>query len=280
MFVQIAFVASALFPLVSAVPLPTFSIMAALTVIPNLSSNCSTAVQNVLMNPDASCLNAAALISLASATTGASVVPIVDSWAQGMCRVLPCSSNFMFSMADNISTHCLADINSVASKYALSPYGEEDVRAGIQAFYPTMRNITCLKDITSTPAQFCPTQLLTELQSKVGTIEASNLFTVFQDATPVLTAPNNNIACSACTQVAYSMLNTTFPVFVDEQKITQELDGICSAGRTGFTDNAKSALLLTNVTETALKPKSGAMRLSMTGPAVVVTIATLIGFLV
>jgi len=252
MFKQIALVAT----IVSA----TFVAASSIT-IPNVSSQCSNAVGDILASPQASCLNAGALLNLAI-SPNTSIVSSIDSWAQGMCTVSACSSSDLTAIMNNFTSGCLTDINNALSGFSLGSISASSIQSAVSTYYAPARQIACLKDNSAN--QLCVTQTLNNIQSLLGTLSLSNYMSVFQQAMSLTQVPAN-ITCTSCVQATYVTLRTDFPSQVSQYGITTELNSVCPAG---FTDGSTPS----TVSEIAVN-KNGAMRGSITGGAVMLVAA-------
>jgi len=226
--------------------------------IPNVSKSCSDALGNVLISPQAACLNAGSLVNLAL-DPSASIVSVVDSWAQGMCAVPACASSDLTAIVKNVTDGCLSDINTATATMALPALTADQVQAAVAQYYPTARNIACLKDNSAN--SLCVTQTLNNVQGLLGTLSINNAMADVQKALTLTSVPTN-ITCTDCIQAAYVQLRTAFPDQVSQYGLTTELNTICPSGFTSGTTPS-------TVSEVAVSTKkNGAMRASMAGGAV------------
>jgi len=231
--------------------------------IPNVSQKCSTALGNVLVSPQAACLNAGSLVNLAI-SPNSSIVSVIDSWAQGMCNVPACATANLTAIVNNVTAGCLDDINSATAVYNLPEITADQIQSQVAQYYPAFRNIACLKDNSAN--KLCVTQTLGNVEGLLGTLSLSNIMSDVQKAESLTSVPTN-IICTDCVQAAYVQLRTAFPDQVKQFDITSALDTVCPSG---FTSGSSPS----SVSEVAVSAKkSGAMRASMAGGAVMVVAA-------
>jgi len=238
----------------------TFGVLASATsiTIPGVSAGCSTALGNVLISPQAACLNVGSLVNLAL-DANASIVSVIDSWAQGMCAVPACASADLTAIVKNVTDGCLSDINTATATMSLPSVTADQVQAAVASYYPTVRNIACLKDNSAN--SLCVTQTLNNVQGLLGTLSLNNAMNDLMKAETLTSIPTN-ITCTDCIQAAYVQVRTAFPDLVSESGLTTELNSICPSG---FTSGSTPS----TVSEVAVSTKkNGAMRASMTGGAI------------
>jgi len=227
--------------------------------IPGVSAGCSTALGNVLISPQAACLNAGSLVNLAL-DANASIVSVIDTWAQGMCAVPACASTDLTAIVKNITDGCLTDINTATATMSLPSVTADQVQAAVASYYPTVRNVACLKDNSANT--LCVTQSLNNVQSLLGTLSINNAMNDFAKAETLTSIPTN-ITCTDCIQAAYVQIRTAFPDLVSQSGLTTELNSICPSG---FTSGSTPS----TVSEVAVSSKkNGGVRASMAGGAVV-----------
>ena len=107
-----------------------------------LSSQCSSALLAVAGSPDAACLDFSILATLALSNSTTSVIPTVDSWLGGLCAQGPCSNATLEAVVTNITTGCSTDLASVG----LNTTDPAAVVTAVETYYPTAREVVCLKE--------------------------------------------------------------------------------------------------------------------------------------
>ncbi|KAL0956470.1 hypothetical protein HGRIS_002616 [Hohenbuehelia grisea] len=181
-----------------------------------LSSNCQTALSNVLTNADtAACLNPSALVSVALNGGNASIVDPINNWLTGFCNAAPCSNDTLSTATRNLLSGCAAD---------LGPFSEginaDEVVAQVQQIFPTFRKVACLKEGNS----LCVTKVLTDAQNLLGTLSINNAMAVFAKARTLTEIPTN-ITCTNCVKAAYNIVKQDFPDAIP----SQDVSSVCGA---------------------------------------------------
>jgi len=230
--------------------------------IPNVSKGCSDALGNVLISPQAACLNAGSLVNLAL-SPNSSIVSVIDTWAQGMCNVPACAQSDLTAIVSNVTAGCLNDINTATAAFSIPALTADQVQAAVTQYYPTARSIACLKDNSAN--KLCVTQSLGNVEGLLGTLSLNNFMNDVQKAETLTSVPTN-VICTDCIQATYVQLRTAFPDQVSQYGLTTELNTVCPSGFTSGTTPS-------TVSEVAISKKSGAMRASMAGGAVMVVAA-------
>ncbi|KAI9572246.1 hypothetical protein HD554DRAFT_2068276 [Boletus coccyginus] len=208
--------------LLSNAPLMTFSLLmlfrpalfiagAGLAVAQSISDQCTSAVLDIAASPDATCLDLGLLapLALTNAST-TSVIPTVDTWLTGVCGLAPCSNASLQAVVANITVGCASDLAS----FGVSTTNATTV---VQAAYPTVRQIACLKDTSA--KSLCVTELMNSIQSASTTLSLNNIVGLM---TQVMSGENinipQNVTCSDCTKAAYSIAAQGYPSLVTGQQ--------------------------------------------------------------
>jgi len=224
-----------------------FAAAAGLASAQSISSACTDALQGVLGSPDAACLNPSALLTI-FVGTDQSIPDTINNWLTGLCSQGACSDDVLAEVVNDITTGCASELGSD---------GAGSIAQMVQAAYPLMRNIMCLKDTDSN--QLCVTETLNNVQQVVGQLTLSNLtISTLEEAAQKVLSNGAKLACTSCTKAAFGMasqLTAQFP------EATNELDQICGPN---FVDGSTDGTTQTAVSGvfTASKPNS-ALALSM-----------------
>jgi hypothetical protein len=167
---------------------------------PSISTNCSSALLVVSSDSGASaCLSPSSLTGL---ITGGSTVNIIDQWLDKICPAAPCSNATLATVVNTIVGGCSTEL----ATYGITTSAAELVPM-VQQYYPTVRQIACLKDGNTN----CVTETLDNLQAATGqNITLSNFISVLSLAGDL----PSNVTCTACTQTAYDIIAQQQPALV------------------------------------------------------------------
>ncbi|KAF8200957.1 hypothetical protein BJ912DRAFT_947697 [Pholiota molesta] len=198
----------------------------------SISASCSSALQGLLVAPEAQCLNAGAFISIA-ASGNIDVPAIANKWLTGLCSLGSCSTASMTAIVQNVTSAFGVDISDPS---VVLPYVEQ--------YYPSVRQIACLED--SSANTLCVTQTLTNLQNIIGPLEPADLNwnTIVADGQKIAAADYKNLACTSCTKQAYTIAAKVFPDPSILASINGPITDTCGAS---FTDGQN----VTTVSQTA-----------------------------
>jgi hypothetical protein len=84
--------------------------------------------------------------------------------------------------------------------------------------------------------QLCVTELLTNVQSSVGTLSVANIMQIIPNiATGSSTIPKN-VTCSDCVKQAYNIVNKDFPGAIPTQ-VTSDFSSACGSSFVGEFSN-------------------------------------------
>jgi len=188
-----------------------------------LSQSCTTTILTVAGNPDASsCLDVGGLLSIATTPANTSYIPKIDAWIGGVCSAAPCQAATLTSLGNNISTGCATDLKPYidTSTVNLSQY--------ITQYYPTIREILCLKDGANGGA-YCVTEDLTAVQTAVGTpLSLTGLLGVITGSLSFnASAIPKAVVCGSCSQAAYSIFKTEQPALFSNASVEADVVQEC-----------------------------------------------------
>ncbi|TFK44825.1 hypothetical protein BDQ12DRAFT_661487 [Crucibulum laeve] len=208
----------------------------------SLSNECQSALLAIAADKDASaCLSPGSLLPIATGSSNSSIVPTVNTWLTSLCSAAPCSNATIAAVVNNVTAGCSAEFgNSSSSSNAA-------VTSIIQQYYPTVRQVVCLKDGDTN----CITQTLTNIEQATGTLSISNIFSII--ANPPANIPSN-ISCTNCVKAAYNIIRKDFSSLVSDSDST--LQQQCGSS---FTDGATPS----GIVESAAT--SGAAQTTATG---------------
>jgi len=194
----------------------------------NISQGCESTLAAIATSPDNSCLNAAGLVaSIGSANANSSLVGPLGTWAQGMCSQQACTNQTLANLVNNITSGCSSDLASLGFTSDVTP----SVVASVQEFFPSFREIVCLKNSTS--GNLCFADALNTVQNKVGTLSENNLPKVIgnlMSGTGVNDLLNSGLICSDCGKAVVNVLSKD-QIFTSDD--TSSLQSMCGSN---FTD--------------------------------------------
>jgi len=159
---------------------------------PSISTNCSAAL--LVVNNDSGASACLSPSSLAGLITGGSTVSTIDQWLGKICPAAPCSNATLATVVNTIVGGCSNEL----ATYGITD-SASDLIPIVQKYYPTVRQIACLKDGNTN----CITETLDNLQTATGqNITLSNFISVLSldGSLP------SNVTCTACAQAAYDIL--------------------------------------------------------------------------
>lgn len=196
----------------------------------NISQGCQSTLAGLAVSSDAQCINASGLVTaFATLDANTSIVGPVNNWLSGACSQQPCSNQTLSSLISNITAGCANDLSALG----FSSSDTQTVISEVQQFYPTVREVVCLKNSTSN--NLCVTDLLNDVQGAVGTLSENNIGTIvssFFGNTDKLQALLKSAACTDCVKAAYNTINSKFPGLIT----SDDQSSISSTCGSGFTD--------------------------------------------
>jgi len=191
----------------------TFAAAASIVTAQSLSPGCTNALKGVIASPDAGCLNAGALLQFFIGTNQ-SIPTTVNNWLTGMCAVGTCSNDTLAAVVTNVTAGCSSDISNAGA----SVPSTAEITTLVEQFYPTVRNILCLKDNSAN--QLCVTETLNNLESVIGTFSASDLSDIGSIVEKIIGGAKN-VACTNCTKAMFALASTS-----QVSLLTQAVDGV------------------------------------------------------
>ncbi|KAF7315552.1 hypothetical protein MIND_00070500 [Mycena indigotica] len=207
----------------------------------SLSTTCQNALTSVASNSDAnSCLGIGALVT-SFLQPNASLVPQVQNMVNTLCSAQPCSNNTLAGIVANITTGCSAELSATGSTDSTSA----TITNLVQQYYPTVRDIICLKD--NSDGSNCLVQTLNNVQATYGTLSINNLGPIAKNLVATRSVPAN-ITCTNCLKEAYNLVNEKFPSTGSSLK--SDVDGVCGSS---FTDGSTPS----NIVKTAAATSGG-----------------------
>ncbi|PIL34109.1 hypothetical protein GSI_03820 [Ganoderma sinense ZZ0214-1] len=237
-----------------------------------ISSQCQSSLASLLTSSDATCLNAQALLGLATTTNNASVVPTLNTWLTGLCAKPACSNQTLSAVVSNLTSGCSTELSSLG----LGSIDASELTALVETAYPTVRKVACLAD-TKQNNELCVTEFLTAVQGTTGNLSIANieaLGTNLVGGSSSLNLPSN-VTCTDCVKAAYSIINTVFAGLVPSS-VPSYFQSTCGSSFTDgsspsdVTESASAASSSTTVTHNGVLP---ALRLS---PAVGIAASLLV----
>ncbi|KAG1752936.1 hypothetical protein EDB19DRAFT_1670665 [Suillus lakei] len=171
-----------------------------------LSSQCQSALLNLTASSSTACLNPSGLISLAITGSSNSVISGVNTWMSGLCSQPACTNSTIQTVLEGVISGCSTELSSLGVTTADSTA----IVTSVQAAYPTVRQLMCLKD-TST-STLCVPELLTNIQSATTTLSLNNIVAlVTKLVSGQSTGISSSVFCTDCTQAAYTVLSQGLP---------------------------------------------------------------------
>jgi len=177
----------------------------------SISAQCQSRLADIVASPDAQCINAAGLAPIFVGSSNTSVVGPIDTWLNGMCPKDACSNQTLAAFVTNITQGCSSDFSSLGLNNDSIP----SVTSTVQTYYPTVRQILCLKD--NSTGQLCSVDQLYGIQNSTGTVTAGNIFNfltqVFTGGLPIL-GVERSLSCNNCTKEAYNIAISNVPQII------------------------------------------------------------------
>ncbi|KAF8345952.1 hypothetical protein F5887DRAFT_849951, partial [Amanita rubescens] len=185
----------------------------------SISTNCSAALLVVSNDSGASaCLSPS---SLAGLITGGSTVSVIDQWLGKICPAAPCSNATLSTVVNTIVGGCSNELATYGITTSAS-----DLVPIVQQYYPTVRQIACLKDGNTN----CITETLNNIQTATGqNITLSNFISVLSLAGNL----PSNVTCTACEKAAYNIVAQQQPTLASSAQ--SALQSKCGADFTNGT---------------------------------------------
>ncbi|KAH0827450.1 hypothetical protein J3R83DRAFT_4138 [Lanmaoa asiatica] len=240
---------------------------AGLAVAQSISSQCSSALLAIAASPQATCLDLGLLAPLALSNT-TSVIPTVNTWLTGVCSQGPCSNATLQTVVTNITTGCSSDLASLG----LPTSDTTSLVTTVQAAYPTVRQVACLKDTSANT--LCATELLTDIQSSTTTLSINNIVGLIAQ---LMTGTNvnipQNVTCSNCSKGAYTVVAQNYPAL-----LTSDQSTIQSECGSSFTNGQMPSNIQATASNSTSSSTGGAASLSVSslnvGVAMLITVSS------
>jgi hypothetical protein len=219
----------------------------------SVSQQCANAVASIAADPAASqCLAIGAFIPVVTSGTNTSIVQPLNNWINSMCSAPACSNDTIAAVVKNFTTGCSAELAAAGIGSDALP----TITATVQALYPTLRKVACLKHGST----FCLTETLTNVETVTGPLTLSNLAKIAQNPPTSLPA---NITCTDCNKEVYNIFAKDFPASVTT--LTPALQSQCGAAFVdGQTPSGITQSATTSIASGSLASKSSAFSLIST----------------
>jgi hypothetical protein len=232
--------------------------VSAASFLDSLTPACTTALQGVLVAPDAACLNLGSFLSSAL-SSNKSVPDIANDWLTGLCATGSCSNSSIASVVQTVTTGCAEDLNNLGLGNA--GISTQTILDYAQTFYPTVRQIACLKDDGAN--MLCVPETISSLQLVVGTLGVQDLQwdNLWADIQKLANSSDyKNIACTGCVKQAYTLAAQVFPFPDLLSEASQPITDACGASFTDGQDvDGVSETALASVFVAKAQSQSGAM---------------------
>ncbi|CAA7259078.1 unnamed protein product [Cyclocybe aegerita] len=220
---DIIFSRSSVFLVVSA--LACAGAISATSILDALTDTCKNALQGVLVPPHAECLNLGSFLSLA----------IVDKQVSSAGASLPSLTTLprVALAAQDLETFGICISPAVILGYA-------------QRFYPTVRQIECLKD--NAENELCVPQTISNLETVVGKLGVDDLQwnNLLEKVRALFSSNISNIAGTNCIKAAFTITSKVFP---SPQLLFQTNQTMGSCCEEGLTDGK----LVEGISQTSVK---------------------------
>ena len=189
-----------------------------------LSSTCQNAILGVSGNPAASaCLNVPGLAAILTLQANSSAIPALNTWLEGLCRADPCSNDTINAITTNITTGCQSDIANTG----LAQSTLQTIMQDIPVFYPTIRNLACLK--TASNNTLCVTSALLDLQSFIGTpLSAESSMAGIPKLAGQGSLPTS-LVCTGCHQAAFDIIKADVAMLAANPNVQNAVSQQCGA---------------------------------------------------
>ncbi|KAG2126301.1 hypothetical protein DEU56DRAFT_543433 [Suillus clintonianus] len=172
-----------------------------------ISSQCQSALLNVSASSSAACSNPSGLISLAiTNSSSSSIIPGVNTWLSGLCSQTACTNSTLQTVITEVISGCSTELSSLG----ITTSNPTAIVTSIQAAYPTVRQLVCLKDTAM--STLCVPELLTNIQSATTTLSLNNIVAlVTKLVSGQSTGITSSAVCNNCSKAAYTVLSQGLP---------------------------------------------------------------------
>jgi len=164
-----------------------------------LSAQCQSALEEIVVSPEAQCLNPAGLVPIFLADPSTSLIGPIQTWLTGLCSEGPCTNQALATLVADIFQGCSSDLSSLG----ITSTDVTSFTASVEEFYPVVRQIACLEDNNAN--ELCIIEELNGIQTVTGTLTIPKLMNGL-----VLNLPQN-VTCNSCTKEAYNIIITDIP---------------------------------------------------------------------
>jgi len=216
-----------------------------------ISTKCQSTLASIVLSPAGQCLNAQALVALVMADKSSSLIGPVNNWFTGLCQEPLCTNDTLATLVSNVTSGCSTELQALGA----GNLNNQEITAAVQQAYPTVRQLVCLSDTTNGNNTLCITETLTNLQSTVGTLNASEVENLVNQASQG-NVPNipASVLCSNCTKEAYNIINTNYPGLINSDDVNDVVNECGSS----FTDGSAPAGISQSAPSNTASPVSAA----------------------
>ncbi|PPQ65669.1 hypothetical protein CVT26_000301 [Gymnopilus dilepis] len=227
----------------------------------SLSTQCTNALTGIATNPDAAaCLAPGSLVQIIAGGANTSIVGPINTWLTNVCSAPACSNDTISAVVQNVTTGCSNELSGLGLSSDMIP----SITSLIQQYYPTARQVICLKQGDTN----CITQTLTNIQNIVGPLSLSNLMQITSN--PTITSLPSNITCTDCVKAAYNVINSAVPSLTSDA--APAIQSECGAS---FTDGTTPSGIVDSASTSTNTP--GASKNAAFGTAALVSHGALAG---
>lgn len=107
-----------------------------------LSTQCTNALTGIATNPDAAaCLAPGSLVQIIAGGANTSIVGPINTWLTNVCSAPACSNDTISAVVQNVTTGCSNELSGLGLSSDMIP----SITSLIQQYYPTARQVICLK---------------------------------------------------------------------------------------------------------------------------------------
>ncbi|KAF8897059.1 hypothetical protein CPB84DRAFT_1781457 [Gymnopilus junonius] len=214
----------------------------------SISSACTNALTGIATNPDAAaCLSPGSLVPIIAGGANASIVSPINNWLTSLCSAPACSNDTIAAVVQNITSGCSNELSGLGLTSSMVP----SITGIIEQYYPTARQVVCLKDGNTN----CVTQTLTNIQNVVGPLTLNNIVQIASNATTT-TLPSN-VTCTNCVKAAYNIINSAIPSLTSDSAPAVQSE--CGASFTDGTTPSGIAESASTSSTTANQAKAAAL---------------------
>lgn len=213
-----------------------------------ISSQCQSTLTSLVVNPDAACLDISSLIPVVTAGSSlSSLIGPINTWLTNLCNTPACSNATIAAIVQNVTTGCTSDLSSLG----FTSSDTSQVTNLVEQFYPTVRQVVCLKDGSTN----CITQTLTNIQNVTDSFNLTSIASLTTGAGITLPNVPTNVTCTNCIKAIYNQVKSAFPSAASDA--APALQSQCGAS---FTDGtAPSGIVESATTATTVASNSAAL---------------------